>query len=166
MQNLIRLVLPYSYVLLFFACCLQASTHAQPVSKPPQRNFAEAFPELSKAIEANDQSGLRNAFTRLSVQDRQRVLTALHSSRLYPNTPDNNIAPSSRENDPIQPRGGASLANFSELMQLIETTVSPETACGSALAASEIAFPATTYSRREWWPPRCINVIAPHPTPM
>lgn len=126
MQNLIRLVLPYSYVLLFFACCLQASTHAQPVSKPPQRNFAEAFPELSKAIEANDQSGLRNAFTRLSVQDRQRVLTALHSSRLYPNTPDSNVAPSSRENDPIQPRGGASLANFSELMQLIETTVSPD----------------------------------------
>lgn len=127
MQNLIRFVLPHTCVLLLFASCLNSSAFPQTATEPPQQNFAAAFPELSKAIEAKDQSGIRGAFSQLSVQDRQRVLTALHSSRLYLNNPDNNNSLSSRStDDPNLPRGGASLANFSELMQLIETTVSPD----------------------------------------
>ena len=88
MQNLTHFVLPHSCVLLLFAGFVNALAFAQTATEPPQQNFAVAFPELSKAIEAKDQSGIRGAFSQLSVQDRQRVLTALHSSRLYPNNPD------------------------------------------------------------------------------
>ncbi|MFN7732668.1 MAG: DUF1598 domain-containing protein [Pirellula sp.] len=88
------------------------------------------FPELAAALARNDAAAIRQSLDAMPPAGRQRVLTALHAMRVPPaalragadQRNENGLGNNAIGNAP----GGASLANFSELMNLIETTISPD----------------------------------------
>ena len=94
--------------------------------------FQSHFPDLAQAMAARDPNAIRKAYSNLPPEVQQQVLSTLHSDRISPSYLQNDsLNRTGTDNDnpsPMltSPKGGASLANFSELMQLIETTVSPD----------------------------------------
>lgn len=94
--------------------------------------FQTNFPDLARALTDKDPQAIRQAYSQLPPEVQQRVLSVLHSNRISPSYLQNNSADRTGADGNGQsptlpsPKGGASLANFSELMQLIETTVSPD----------------------------------------
>lgn len=97
-----------------------------------EETFKTNFPDLARALTEKDPMAINQAYSKLPPEIQQRVLSVLHSDRISPSYFQNNSAKRTGADDnglsPTipSPKGGASLANFSELMQLIETTVSPD----------------------------------------
>ena len=90
--------------------------------------FDDAYPQIARALRVGNRTDLRSELGKLSEQDKQRVLTVLHSQRLKSSGEQSSPNPSLPENPstPMGGAGGGAIANFSELMNLIETTISPD----------------------------------------
>jgi len=99
------------------------------------------FPQVADAIALKDPSALKNAFEKLPSNTQQRLLTVLHAQRILPrsSSPDSSgsgsagygssgVAPaaSGLQERPGAGAGGGAIANYSELMSLIESTISPD----------------------------------------
>jgi hypothetical protein len=127
-----------SFATRFFLAILLCGTSL--LAQTPDR-LAKEFPELARALAAGDQAALHGAFDNLPGPAKQRVLTVLHSQRLKPgDVPSSSLAsgntPTGSGLGPYRDSGteglagggagGGSIANFNELMRLIETTISPD----------------------------------------
>lgn len=119
-------------------CSLNAQESNRQSQMPPEvknqraPELQSSFPDLARAVALKDPLEIRQAYGKLPPEVQQRVLSVLHSDRISPSYLQNNSTNPSGANDnglsPTNPspKGGASLANFTELMRLIETTVSPD----------------------------------------
>jgi hypothetical protein len=104
------------------------------------------FPQVADAIASKDPGALKNAFEKLPSNAQQRLLTVLHAQRILPrsSSPDSSgsgsagygsagygsagVAPAATglQERPVPGAGGGAIANYSELMSLIESTISPD----------------------------------------
>ena len=94
------------------------------------------FPQVADAIASKDPSALKNAFERLPSNAQQRLLTVLHAQRILPRSSSSGsagsgsagVAPGATglQERPGAGAGGGAIANYSELMSLIESTISPD----------------------------------------
>ena len=120
-----------------------------------QANLERDFPEVATSIAKRDSVGLETAFSKLDLPSKQRVLTVLHSQRIS-RAASGTAGPSgsasrdqqfrfsestsgsgsaselrgqqgfNRQDGAQGAAGGASMANFTELMRLIESTITPD----------------------------------------
>jgi hypothetical protein len=124
-MNLPSLICRVFVVLL----CSQAPLFAQSTDR-----LAKEYPQLAQAITQGSPGEIQSAFGQLAPSDRQRVLTVLHSQRIDPVSlvSSSYDSSSSRSGSFIAREGqggaagGGAIANYSELMNLIETTISPD----------------------------------------
>jgi len=132
----------FAFILLLQTCLFaQTSAVSDKDTNAPQvepDQLGQEFPLLAQAINRGDPDALKNAFQKLDPASKQRVLTVLHSQRIRPSvarggsetpTSSGSSGTNSASNAEGQGHGGAgggAIANFSELMNLIETTVSPD----------------------------------------
>lgn len=95
--------------------------------------FQRSYPDVANALAGRDQQAIQGAISKLSEQDKQRVLTVLHAQRTKLSSglsgsgiPGTLGGSSLLDNPPGGGAGGGAIANYSELMQLIESTISPD----------------------------------------
>ncbi|MEK0426993.1 MAG: hypothetical protein RJB11_3084, partial [Planctomycetota bacterium] len=129
-MNLLSLIPRFLAVLV----CLPALLVAQSTER-----LGKDFPHLAKSLNEGNPAAIKTAFEQLSPQDRQRVLTVFHAQRISPVGVSSGsyaqpASPSGIFSGPAGEggaagggaAGGGAIANFSELMRLIETTISPD----------------------------------------
>ena len=99
-----------------------------------EAELQKSFPHLAAALAQSDTKALRSELDALAPADKQRILTALHAMRVSPSNfqSTSNSSMTNGGFGDLQSRssaggaGGASMANFTELMNLIETTIAPD----------------------------------------
>lgn len=129
-MNLLSLIPRFLAVLV----CLPALLVAQSTER-----LGKDFPHLARSLNEGNPAAIKTAFEQLSPQDRQRVLTVFHAQRISPvgvssGSYTQPASPSGIFSGPAGEggaagggaAGGGAIANFSELMNLIETTISPD----------------------------------------
>lgn len=103
-------------------------------AQPPEQ-FGKEYPQLAQALTQGDPGSIQSALGQLAPSDRQRVLTVLHSQRVDPASLHASAYESSssrsgtslaRAGEGGGAAGGGAIANYTELMNLIETTISPD----------------------------------------
>lgn len=142
-MNAVLLASKWLAILLIFSGSLVSQSS---LLLAQENRFAEEFPQLSQAVSQGDVAAIRAALEKLDPASKQRVLTILHSQRVQPGVArsgtDSSSSNLSQTSSPVAPSsggpgsplgegtnggsGGGSLANFSELMNLIQSTISPD----------------------------------------
>lgn len=115
---------------LVVLACSPAFLFAQPAER-----FGKEYPQLAQALTQGDPGAIKSALGQLAPSDRQRVLTVLHAQRVDPVSLHSGAYESSssrygsslaRAGETGGAAGGGAIADYSELMRLIETTISPD----------------------------------------
>ncbi|MCY3004697.1 MAG: DUF1598 domain-containing protein [Planctomycetota bacterium] len=138
-----RFVAPVLVALLLVVQVLLTNNFALAQNPAPSRTaFSQVdkeFPQVADAIASKDPSALQRALGKLPPDAQQRLLTVLHAQRIKPQSSSLGVPSGEPTSNPTgtglleNPGGGArgaagggAIANFSELMSLIESTISPD----------------------------------------
>ncbi|MFN9626015.1 MAG: DUF1598 domain-containing protein [Planctomycetota bacterium] len=97
--------------------------------------LGKEYPLLAQALTQRDPGAIQSALGQLAPSDRQRVLTVLHSQKIdavslhsgaYDGSSSRSGSSLTRAGEDGGAAGGGAIADYSELMRLIETTISPD----------------------------------------